>query len=63
MENLETTAVAAKAAGLSKWFLYRNARKIPAAHRAGRALRWDLEGLRAWMRQQAEAQASGNGTQ
>ena len=53
MDDLENTRRTAKAVGLSPWYLYRNANKIPAAHRAGRALRWDVAALKAWMRSQA----------
>ena len=64
MAKLEKTETAADAVGLSKHYLYRNADHIPAAHRAGRALRWDVEALKAWMRQQAmdasEANAGGH---
>lgn len=56
MSDLEKTRPAAKSVGLSPWYLYRNADKIPAAHRAGRALRWDVDELRAWMREQAKGQ-------
>jgi len=52
MNSFETTEKAAEAVHLSKWFLYRNAKRIPAAHRAGRALRWDVEALKQWMRDQ-----------
>ena len=58
MADLETTTAAARAVNLSKWFLYRHADKIPAAHRAGRALRWDTPKLKEWMREQAELKAS-----
>lgn len=54
MSNLESTEVAAKAVGLSKWYLYRNWPSIPAAYRAGKALRWDVEALKTWMKAQAE---------
>ena len=54
MSDLEKTRPAAKAVGLSRWYLYRNADKIPAAHRAGRALRWDVGALKQWMRDQAK---------
>ncbi|MDR4495057.1 MAG: hypothetical protein R3B74_11660 [Nitrospirales bacterium] len=54
MSHLESTEVAAKAVGLSKWFLYRNWPNIPAAYRAGKALRWDVEALKTWMREQAD---------
>lgn len=52
MANFETTEKAAEEVHLSKWFLYRNVNRIPAAHRAGRALRWDVEALKEWMRGQ-----------
>ncbi len=55
MAKLETTEVAAKEVHLSKWFLYRHAQRIPAAHRAGRAIRWDVDALKLWMREQAHA--------
>ena len=58
MADLETTTAAARAVNLSKWFLYRHADKIPAAHRAGRALRWDTPKLKEWMRGEAERKAS-----
>lgn len=57
MSDMVKTREAAKAVGLSPYFLYRQARGNPAAYRAGRALRWDLEALKAWMRQQAVQQA------
>ena len=52
-ESLVATAIAAKSAGLSTGYLYKNADRIPAAHRAGRALRWDIIKLKEWMRDQA----------
>jgi len=54
MNPLITTIEAAKLAGLSPWFLYRNSRSIPACYRAGRALRWDIQELKEWMRRQAQ---------
>ena len=54
------TPDAARAVGLSPYFLYRHADEIPAAHRAGRALRWDIPTLKIWMREQATAR--GNAT-
>lgn len=54
MNSLQSTEAAAKAVGLSKWFLYRNWPSIPAAYRAGKALRWDVEALKAWMKEQAD---------
>jgi predicted DNA-binding transcriptional regulator AlpA len=53
MAEMAKTKEAAKAVGLSTFYLYRNADRIPATFRAGRALRWDIELLRAWMRAQA----------
>ena len=55
MSVLKNTEAAAKEVGLSKWYLYRNWPNIPAAYRAGKALRWDIEALKEWMRQQAQA--------
>lgn len=50
--ELETTATTAKIFHVSKWWLYEHANEIPAAHRAGWNLRWDIEALKAWMRDQ-----------
>ena len=60
MESLVTTETAARLAGLSKWFLYKHSHEIPAAHQAGRALRWDVAALKKWMRDQAVAKANGS---
>lgn len=49
MPRYEKTNVAALEVGLSASYLYRNWRRIPAARRAGRALRWDMDELRKWM--------------
>jgi len=57
MSAMVKTREAAQAVGLSQFFLYRNANHIPAAYRAGRALRWDVSELKEWMRQQALEQA------
>ena len=57
MEGLVTTRRAAEIAGISESFLYHNHPHIPACFRAGRALRWDVTELLAWMK----AQANGNG--
>ena len=46
---------AAKVFGLSESYLYKTWKDNPAALRAGRALRWDIHKLRAWMREQAQA--------
>ena len=53
MTSFQTTEMAAKAVGLSRWFLYRNAKNNPAARRAGKALRWDLDRLKDWMAENA----------
>lgn len=55
MVGLVDTKTAAAAVGLSYSHLYRNAHWIPAAYRAGRAVRWDLNELKCWMREQAHA--------
>ena len=52
--NLEKTAETAKAICVSKWWLYQHVNEIPAAHRAGRILRWDIEALKKWMRERRE---------
>ncbi len=52
------TREAARAVGLSPYFLYRHADHLPAAHRAGRALRWDVPSLKAWMREQATSKGN-----
>lgn len=49
---LVSTRAAAKAVGLNPFFLYRHIHQIPAVYRAGRALRWDVEALKEWMREQ-----------
>ena len=48
------TRQAAVEAGLSVSFLYHNWKHIPAARRAGNALRWDIDQLLDWMREQAQ---------
>ena len=55
MGNLEKTRVAAKEVGLTPWYLYKNSEKLPGAYRAGKALRWDINELKAWMRKKALA--------
>jgi len=52
---LVKTHNAAMESGLSVSFLYHNWRTIPAARRAGNALRWDVDQLLGWMRKQAQA--------
>ena len=54
MADLETTAAAAKAVKLSVWWLYRNQDQIPAVRKAGRAIRWDVDELKEWMKEQAD---------
>jgi excisionase family DNA binding protein len=51
--TLVKAEIAAQAMGLSKYFLYRLAAKgeIPS-YRAGKAIRFDIDELRAWMRTQ-----------
>jgi len=55
----EKTRPAARAVSISPSWLYKHADEIPAAHRAGRAVRWDVGALKAWMRDQAAAKANG----
>jgi predicted DNA-binding transcriptional regulator AlpA len=69
-EAFVKTQQAAHAVGLDKSFLYRNWKTIPAARRAGRALRWDVSALKRWMATQAspgsndrEAHAKNHSTQ
>jgi hypothetical protein len=50
---LVSTRSAARAVGLHPVFLYRRVHQIPAVYRAGRVLRWDVEALKEWMREQA----------
>ena len=54
MNNFKTTQEAADAVGVSKWFLYRQAKGNPAARRLGKALRWDMEVLKTFMAEQAK---------
>ncbi|HEV8328442.1 MAG TPA: hypothetical protein VGQ08_13255 [Nitrospiraceae bacterium] len=53
--TLVKTPIAAQAVGLSASYLFRNAKRIPASRRAGKALRWDVSELRDWMAAQAHA--------
>ncbi len=50
---LVKTSEAARALGISATWLYRHRAKIVGSHRAGRMLRWDIEAIRKWMRQEA----------
>lgn len=54
MSDLVKVEEAAKALGFSKPYLYKSAAAgaIPC-HRAGRAIRFDVDEVRAWMKQQA----------
>lgn len=55
MAELTAAGLAAKALGLDRHTLYRLAsRHLIPHYRAGRALRFDVEELRGWMRQQAQ---------
>ena len=56
--SYENTTVTARIFKVSTSFLYKNWRKIPAARLAGRALRWDIQGLSEWMQQQAQGTES-----
>jgi len=51
--KLVSTKEAATLVGLSPYFLYRNSKVFPGAHRAGKALRWDVAQLKTWMASQA----------
>ena len=53
-KRLVKTPVAARATELSVSYLLHNWRNMRGARRAGRALRWDLDELLEWMKQQAQ---------
>ena len=53
MEAYEKTRPAARAVGVSASYLFHNWKIIPAARKAGRSLRWDIDELKAWMKEQA----------
>jgi hypothetical protein len=57
MARYEKTSAAAAEVNLSPSFLHKNWQAIPAARRAGRALRWDMDELKQWMAQQARQSA------
>ncbi len=61
MSELQKTKETARATKLSTSFLHHHWKEIDGAYRAGRALRWDVDQVRAWMRRQAEVHANGNG--
>ncbi len=54
MSALVKTREAAQAVGLSRFFLYRHSSEISACYRGGKALRWDVQELRLWMRREAQ---------
>ena len=54
MGNIEKTKEAARIGKVSASFLYHNWKKIPAARKAGRSLRWDIDELLIWMKAQAK---------
>lgn len=59
MANLVSVDVAAEALGIGRQFLYRAVASRGAPHyRAGRALRFDVEELREWMRKEATARVT-----
>jgi excisionase family DNA binding protein len=61
MSNLVSIDEAASAIGLSKSKLYKSAKAGKAPHyRCGRAVRFDVEELRQWMRQQALSSEQGS---
>lgn len=57
MAELVTVEKAARALHLNKYFMYREAAagKLPH-YRQGRAIRFDVDELRGWMREQAMGQ-------
>jgi excisionase family DNA binding protein len=59
-KNLEKAKCAARAVGLTPSTLYRAAERgeVPC-YRLGRAVRFDVEELRQWMRDQAKQNAGG----
>ncbi len=53
-KRLVKTLEASWVSGMSKSFLDHNWRTMGGARRAGRALRWDVDELLEWMKQQAQ---------
>ncbi len=47
-QNLKKAGDAASLLGVSKMFLYRLPKEVPGVYRFGRAVRYDVEELRAW---------------
>ena len=61
MSDLMKIDAAARAVGLNRHTLYKAVAKgLLQPYRCGRALRFDLDELRSWMREQATAKANGN---
>jgi hypothetical protein len=58
LKQLQKNTGAAKALEVSKTFLYKLPPGTPGVYRFGRAVRYDVEELRAW----ASAQAKAEGT-
>lgn len=55
MKDLSMAGPAARAVGLNAHTLYKLARRnLVPCYRAGRALRFDVDEIREWMRQQAQ---------
>ena len=54
MGDIEKTPEAAKIVKVSISFLHHRWKEIPAALKAGRHLRWDMDRLKNWMRENAE---------
>lgn len=52
--TIEKTEEAARIVKVSKSFLHHHWKEIPAALKAGRHLRWDMDRLKNWMRENAE---------
>lgn len=59
---LVNVGLASKATGLNRYFLYRLAaqKKLPH-YRAGKAVRFSIPELLAWMRTNVEAKTNGSG--
>ena len=55
-DQLEKVDAAAKATGLNRFTLYKLAKRgILPHYKAGRAIRFDVEEVKNWMREQAQA--------
>ena len=53
MGTIEKTPEAAKIVKVSTSWLHHHWKEIPAALKAGRVLRWDIDRLKEWMRENA----------